>query len=163
MQKLCVKLSKMDPRRPPRSPLLISHPDYIIQKFFSAEVTIFLNLPVAIKPKFSIECFYIRLLWFETKVFHSYLQHYGTTQAMRRNCSKFQLLLDCFVMNGIFKKHNYIALTCSISCVSFLVLSSWFCQWLQTRVFAPNQSLKCVCGVFLWSSGFLGFYCVTVI
>jgi len=46
------------------------------------------------------------------------------THATRRNCSNFQIVFYCIVMNGIFNNIiYYITLTCSISCVTFLVLS----------------------------------------
>jgi len=52
-------------RLPPLSPPLKSTPDYMHRTFSVQEVTILLNLPQAIKRKFSIESFYIRLLWLE--------------------------------------------------------------------------------------------------
>jgi len=57
------------------------------------------------------------------KVFYSCLHHYGANQAMSRNCSNFNILFDCIVMNSIFRKCYYITLTFSISFVTFLVLS----------------------------------------
>jgi len=71
MQKLSVKLSKGGPhgiserggpRRPPRSPPLLPSLDYMYRMFSVQEVNILLNLSYAIKRRFSIECFYIRLL-----------------------------------------------------------------------------------------------------
>jgi len=56
------------------------------------------------------------------KVFYNYLQRYETTQEMRQNCSNLQILLDCTVSNGIFIKHYFITFTCSISCVTVLIL-----------------------------------------
>jgi len=49
------------------------------------------------------------------KVFYSYLQHHGIAQATGKNRSNFQILLDCIVTNGIFKKYYYITLTCTVS------------------------------------------------
>jgi len=57
------------------------------------------------------------------KVCYSCLQHYGTAQAMRLNCSNLKISPDCIVMNGI-KKYCYITLPSSINCVTFLVQSN---------------------------------------
>jgi len=70
--------------------------------FSGQEVAIFLNLPWAIKRRFPVERFYIRLLGIENEVFYSHLQKYGTNQTIRSNRSNFQILLNCIVMNAIF-------------------------------------------------------------
>jgi len=82
------------------------------------------------------------------KIFYSYLQHHATCRAMRPYCSNFKILLNC----------SYITLTCSIYCVTFLVLSNWFGQWCQI------WGISMPFWVFLlkiWGS--LGFNCVAVI
>jgi len=35
------------------------------------------------------------------EVFYSHVKTYGTAQATRRNCSNFQILLVCVVINGL--------------------------------------------------------------
>ena len=60
MQKLSAELSKAGPRRSPRSPPLISTPDYMYRMFSVHEVTLLLNLPEAISRKFSVQCFCVR-------------------------------------------------------------------------------------------------------
>jgi len=47
---------------------------------------------------FSKDAFTFDYCGLKTKVFYSYLQIYGTTQAMRPNCSNFQILLVLFSM-----------------------------------------------------------------
>jgi len=51
------------------------------------------------------------------------LKQCGEIEAISRYC------LIVLLKNGIFRKYYYIPLTCSISCVTFLVLSKWFGQW----------------------------------
>ena len=60
MQKLSAELSKAGPKRSPRSPPLISTPDYMYRMFSVQEVALLLNLPEAIKRKFSVQGFYVR-------------------------------------------------------------------------------------------------------
>jgi len=82
-----------------------------------------LNLPQAFKRNFQLNAFTLDYYDLKIKVFYSYLQHYGTNQAMWRNNSNFQTYFDCIVMNSIFRKYYYITLACSITFVTFLVLS----------------------------------------
>jgi len=65
MKKLSAKLSKEVSRRPFLSYLLIPTPDYMYRMFSVQKVTILLNVPYSIQQNFSIECSYIRLLYFE--------------------------------------------------------------------------------------------------
>jgi len=39
------------------------------------------------------------------KVFYGYLQQYGTTEPMLRNCSNFQILFDVIAINGNSKRY----------------------------------------------------------
>ena len=76
------------------------------------------------------------------------------------------LLLHCIVMNGIFKKYYYITFTCSISCVTFLVLSNDLTNGAKFEVLSQELGFQCLAGFLLFSSEdlfFLGFYCLPVI
>jgi len=127
---------------------------YIYGNFTVQEVTILLNFPSAAKRNFAIECFYQYYCDLKIKVFYGYLQDYGTTQPMLRNCSNFQIqiLFDGIVMTGNLKKYYHITLTCSVSCVTFLVLSNWFSQWRQIWGFSPDLGFQCLSGFFFWRS-----------
>jgi len=80
------------PRRLPRSPTLISTPEYKYRIFSVQVVTILLNFSHAIEEGFQLDAFNIRLQWFENQSVLRYLQHYGIAQAMRINRSNFQIL-----------------------------------------------------------------------
>jgi len=70
---------------------------------------------------------------------------------MRSNCSNLKILPDFIVMNGI-KKYYYITLTCSINCVTFLVLS------IQINLpVVPNLGFCPQIWGFHYLSGYLGF------
>ena len=92
---------------------------------------------------FTLDCCDLKI-----EVFCSYLQHYGTTQAMRLNCSNLKILPDVIVTNGI-KNYYCITLICSINCVTFLVL------WIRNYLSSGAKP-----GVFpqIWDfTAFLGF------
>jgi len=102
-------------------PLTIDNHTCLYVRIFSVPVVSI--LPICHKrlnEGLQLNAFAIDYCDLKIKVCYSCLQHYGTAQAMRLNCSNLKILPDCIVMNGI-KKYCYIALASSINCVTFLV------------------------------------------
>jgi len=75
-------------------------------------------------------------------VFFIYLEHYGTTQPIRP-------IASIALFSKSFKNYYCITLTCSIRCVTFLVLSKWFGQWSKPGVLPLDLGFSMLFCVFL--------------
>ena len=148
MKKLSAKLSKEVSRRPFLSYLLIPTPDYMYRMFSVQKVTILLNVPYSIQQNFSIECSYIRLLYFEK----CFAVTWNVTEPLKQ-WGKIADISDiawlhCYVWHIKIILHH---INLSENCVTFLVLSKWFIQWQQAGAVALNVfRVLIVLGFWLW-------------
>jgi len=112
---------------------------------------------------FQLNAFTLDYYDLKIKVFYSHLHQYGTNQAMWWNCSSFQILCDCIVMNSI--SENVITSHWTVPWVS---LPFWYFQndlangAKKFGVLPLDLSFQCLSGFFFWRSGVLGFNCVAI-